>query len=79
MNGAEMAEALGCSEATVSRLRSGERTPSVRLMSEIRRILSWSMDEQAAAIDRGDYAAVFTGKMDRRRVRRRVRRGRASC
>jgi transcriptional regulator with XRE-family HTH domain len=71
-----MAEIVGCSEATISRLRSGDRTPSVRLMQEIRRVLSWSLDEQAAAIERGDFGALFTGKMDRRRVRRRHRRGR---
>ncbi len=76
MNGAEMAEIVGCSEATISRLRSGDRTPSVRLMQEIRRVLSWSLDEQAAAIERGDFGQLFTSKMDRRRVRRRHRRGR---
>jgi transcriptional regulator with XRE-family HTH domain len=79
MNQAEAAQALGCSVATVSRLRSGDRRPSLPLMQEIKRVLSWSIDDQAAAIERGDYAEMFTGKMDRRRLRRRHRRGRASC
>jgi hypothetical protein len=63
----------------VSRLRSGERRPSVRMMMEVKRLLSWSLDDQAAALERGDWAAQFTGRMDRRRVRRRMRRGRAEC
>jgi transcriptional regulator with XRE-family HTH domain len=79
MNQAEAAEALGCSVATISRLRSGERNPSVRLMQEIRRILSWSLDDQAAAIERGDFGSVFADRMDQRRMRRRHRRGRATC
>ena len=36
MNQTEAAEVLGCSLATVSRLRSGERTPGIELMKEIR-------------------------------------------
>ena len=77
MTGAEAAEVFGCSEATVSRLRSGDRQPSVRLMMEIRRVLSWSIDDQAAAIESGDFHTIFTGKMDRLRLRRRHRRGKA--
>ena len=79
MNQAQAAELLGCSEATVSRLRSGDRTPSVRMMQEIKRLLSWSLDDQAAAIERGDYGTLLAGKMDRLRLRRRHRRGRAAC
>jgi transcriptional regulator with XRE-family HTH domain len=78
MTGAEMALLLGCSEATVSRLRSGERTPSVRMMNEIRRVLAWSVEQQAAAIEQGSYGPIFTNLMDKRRVRRRHRRGRVA-
>lgn len=76
VNQAEAAEALGCSTATVSRLRSGARLPSLDLMREIRRVLSWGIEAQVAAIDSGRYAIEFAEKMDRRRVRHRMRRAR---
>lgn len=74
MNRTEAADALGCSEATISRLRSGDRQPSVRLMQEIRRVLSWSIDDQVTALERGVYGEVFAHKMDKRRMRQRTRR-----
>lgn len=41
-----MAELLGVSQATVSRLASGKRRPSAELMTKIRRHLNWSVDDQ---------------------------------
>lgn len=76
MNRTEMADALGCSVATVSRICSGERRPSLELMAEIRRVLSWSIESQADEVRRGTYAAVFAAKMERRRIRQRLRRPR---
>lgn len=76
MNQPEAAEALGCSMSTVSRIVSGDRTPSVDLMKEIRRVFSWGLEAQVEAIDSGEYAELFKTKMERRRMRQRLRRPR---
>jgi transcriptional regulator with XRE-family HTH domain len=77
MNQPEMADALGCSVATVSRISSGDRLPSLVLMRRIRDVLSWSIGAQDKAIENETYHTEFTGRMDRRRLRRRmVNRGR---
>lgn len=77
MNQPEAAEALGCSVATVSRIISGERSPSVDLMKEIRRVFSWGLESQINAVEAGTYAEQFEDKMGRRRIRQRMRRPRA--
>lgn len=77
MNQQEAADALGCSVSTVSRLCSGDRLPSVQLMREIRRVLSWSVEAQVSAQESGVFHHHFTQKMDRRRVRTRMRRPRS--
>lgn len=64
MTGAEAAERLGVSESTISRIRSGERRPSLDLMIGIAALFSWSMDEQATAIVDEVYEAEFTKRMD---------------
>lgn len=42
-----VAQALGCSIATVSRLRAGDRQPSFLLMVAIERAFDWPLEEQA--------------------------------
>lgn len=69
MNLTETAQALGCSLATVSRICSGERNPSLELMAEIRRVLRWSIEAQADEVRAGTYAATFKDKMERRQAR----------
>lgn len=69
MNLTETAAALGCSIATVSRICSGDRNPSLELMAEIRRVLRWSIEAQADEIRCGTYAATFKDKMERRQAR----------
>jgi transcriptional regulator with XRE-family HTH domain len=69
MNLTETARALDCSLATVSRIASGERTPSLELMAEIRRVLRWSIEAQADEVRAGTYAATFKDKMERRQAR----------
>ena len=58
MNGRELARVLKVSEATVSRLASGHREPSVALMLEIREALGWKIDAQADALRAGDRKSV---------------------
>jgi transcriptional regulator with XRE-family HTH domain len=69
MNITETAQALGCSVATVSRICSGDRHPSLELMAEIRRVLRWSIEAQADEVRAGTYAATFKDKMERRQAR----------
>lgn len=74
MNQPETAEAIGCSLSMVSRICSGDRNPSTDLMREIRRVFSWSIDAQVDAMGRGTYGEEFTARMERQRMRRRLRR-----
>jgi transcriptional regulator with XRE-family HTH domain len=71
MNGREMAQALGVSEATVSRLASGNREPSVTLMVRVRRVLRWKVDAQADALQNGTYGQVFSDKMTKTKAPKR--------
>lgn len=66
MNQVEMAQALGCSQATVNRIRSGERRPSIDLMHKIQRTLAWPLEAQIDEVRCGTYAVTFTEKMDLR-------------
>lgn len=65
MTGAEMADLLDVSESMVSRIRSGERQPSLDLMLKIRGTLGWSIEDQADAIKGEHYAGDFKELMDR--------------
>lgn len=69
MNGREMARALGVSEATVSRLASGHRQPSLELMVKIREVLKWKLDPQADALRAGKYGEVLQAKMSKAKPR----------
>lgn len=44
-----VAHLLGCSVATVSRLRAGDRQPSFVLMAHVETKLDWPIEEQARA------------------------------
>jgi transcriptional regulator with XRE-family HTH domain len=63
MNARELARALKVSEATVSRLASGHRQPSLDLMVRIKDVLKWKLDPQADALRAGTYGEVLTAKM----------------
>ena len=55
----EVGLAIGLSHSTVSRIRSGDRLPSMAVMSEIERAYGWTRIDQWAARDAGRYADEF--------------------
>lgn len=69
MNGAELAEMTGLSEATISRLASGERGPSLETMEKVRLALGWSIERQTDGVRCGNYAQEFKQRMERRPAR----------
>lgn len=44
-----LGELIDLSHATVSRIRSGDRLPSVEVMAKIKDELGWSLDDQVSA------------------------------
>lgn len=44
-----LGDSLGVSHATISRIRSGDRTPSVDLMLRISKLMDWALEEQVEA------------------------------
>lgn len=55
----EVAEALGLSESGVSRLRSGDRLPSLSVMQQIEKVYGWSVQGQSNARSAGDWTRAF--------------------
>jgi transcriptional regulator with XRE-family HTH domain len=54
---------LGVSHATVSRYKSGDRLPTIDIMGKIAEVLNWSMDDQYAARQSGNYAREFIARL----------------
>lgn len=59
MTNERVAELLGVHHSMVSRLRSGERFPSVPLMTKIESIFRWKMSAQAKVFATPGYARGF--------------------
>lgn len=59
----QIADDLGVTHAAISRIRSGDRTPSIELMMRISVLVKWSIDQQARAKSDGTYAAAFEKHM----------------
>ena len=55
----EVAEALGLSESGVSRLRSGDRLPSLQVMQTIETVYGWTVQGQSNARQAGDWTGAF--------------------
>lgn len=68
MQAAELARLVGASEATISRLASGERRPSIETMAAIEPVLRWSVDRQVDALRDDNYASEFKTRMERKRA-----------
>lgn len=64
MNQTEMAEILGISPATVSRLCAGKRRPSIVLMDRIEDTMGWAFEKQADEVRCGSYASSFRQFME---------------
>jgi transcriptional regulator with XRE-family HTH domain len=79
MNATELAQVLDVSLATVSRISSGDRRPSIDLIMKIRNVLGWSLESQAHALAESTdaYGNEFRIRMERRRIPKRRRCG--SC
>lgn len=54
-----VAEDLNITHSTVSRIRSGDREPSLALMMQIVQLFGWSLNSQAVAIGKERYAEEF--------------------
>lgn len=64
MNGRQLAEQIDRSQAHVSRLRSGDRLPSMDLMWAVERVLEWPAGEQLAAVRAKRYHTELSARLD---------------
>lgn len=64
MNGRQLAEQIGRSQAHVSRLRSGDRLPSMDLMWAIDAALDWPPGEQMRAVRDKQYHTELSQRLD---------------
>lgn len=64
MNQAEAADLLDVSVATVSRICSGERRPSLDLMYVIEERMNWPLQDQANEIRCDAYYSAFKKRME---------------
>lgn len=60
MTNREVATALGLSESGVSRLRSGDRLPSLGLMQKIEAAYGWKVQEQSDARAANRWTDAFS-------------------
>lgn len=56
-------QVLGVSHAAVSRYKSGDRLPTIDVMGKIAEVLGWSIDDQYAARQSGNYASEFAARV----------------
>lgn len=59
----EVATTLGLSESGVSRLRSGDRMPSLALMQKIEAEYEWKVQEQSDSRSRGAWTEDFEANL----------------
>lgn len=65
MTQTRLASELGVSLATVSRVRSQDRNPTLDLMSRISRVYGWSIGDQATAWEAGKWLHGFEDLIQR--------------
>lgn len=54
-----VAQQLGLTHSMISRIRSGDRRPSIEVMGKIQERFHWSLNKQLEARREGNYAAQF--------------------
>ena len=59
LTNSQIAEALGLSESGVSRLRSGDRLPSLEVMQKIETKYGWTVQGQSNARQAGKWTEAF--------------------
>ena len=59
LTNSQVAEALGLSESGVSRLRSGDRLPSLDVMQTIEKVYGWTVQGQSNARQAGKWTEAF--------------------
>ena len=62
----QVGDDIGLAHSTVSRIRSGDRLPSIDIMVEIARVYGWSVERQIEA----RMADRYTGRFERMLVER---------
>lgn len=58
-----VADDLGITHSAVSRIRSGDREPSIALGARIAVLFNWSLDDQAKAMRVGNYSVLFEQRL----------------
>lgn len=61
-----VAQDLGITHSTVSRIRSGHRLPSLQLVRRIEAVLGWPVGEQVSSLDPTTYARAFEALLEKR-------------
>ena len=65
MTQTRLASELGVSLATISRVRSQDRNPTLDLMSRVSKVYGWSIGDQATAWDEGKWLHGFEDLIQR--------------
>lgn len=61
-----VADDLGVTHSMISRIRSGERHPSLVLASRISRVLDWPLQDQVNSINAGNYGPLFEQRLEQK-------------
>lgn len=64
MTNRECGERLGYTESGISRIRSGQRHPSLMLMVKVSGAFNWTVHEQVDAWLNGDWVEIFNGILE---------------
>lgn len=59
----DIAKHLSLAHSYVSRLRAGERVPSIKIMMKIEMWLKWAIGDQAVCREGGTYATALEEKL----------------
>lgn len=61
-----VADDLDITHSMVSRIRSGDRHPSLVLACRISKTFDWSLQDQVNSINAGNYAALFEQRLEQK-------------